>query len=341
GVWSRPTQLFGFNQIQPYYITEDKNFTKLALLTDKNDTLHLIWSFTETKYEPVKEGEMPAVRMATSVKDEGIFYSQKLKDGEWSRPEEIFNPQEKGQDRISQILLAVDSSCQPHIICRLPDYSIYHLTKDENNNWFSSPLVFNTGKDITAHPQHLWLTIDNNDTWHLVWHEIENKMYYTIKPKGEDWQTSIEISQGKELHLGSFFTAALDKKGSLHFAWRDTKSQDPNPIIYAFKLEGGTLLDLVLLAGNSHDFSRYEWGVRLALDSNNIPHILWIGEDTQIMYITKIKGGGWSEPVAISNNLGRINQEPYFISSGDALHVVFVSGEGASKDIFYSFKPLK
>lgn len=341
GVWSEPTQLFSFSQIQPYYITEDKNFSKLALVSDKKDTLYLIWSLTETKSEVVERGKTPTTRAVISAKDINVFYSQKLKDGEWSEPEKIFNPQEEGQNQISQILLAVDSDYQPHIICRLPDYSIYQITKDKNNNWFSSPQTFKTQGGVVARPKYLWLTIDNNDTWHLVWSEKENRMYYALKPKGKDWQMPVEISQGKELHLGSFFSAALDKKGGLHFAWRDAKAQGPNPIIYAFKLKNEALSELVYLIEDSHDFSGYEWGVRLTLNGNNFPHVIWIGEDTQIMYINKIKGGGWSESVAISNNLGRINREPYLMGSEEALHLVFMSGEWTYGNIFYNFKPLK
>lgn len=340
GVWSEPIRLFEFDETQPYYVTVEKEFTKLEFVSDKNGALHLIWSLTETKYEPVKEGEMPAVRMATSVKEEGIFYSQKPKNGKWSKPEAIFNPQEKHQKEISQILLAVDSNCRPHILCLLPDDNIYHLTKDGNNNWFSSLQVFQTRNEIKARPKYLWLTIDNKDTWHFIWSERENKMYYTIKPKGEDWQTPIEISQGKELHLGSFFTVAFDKQSSLHFAWRDNRSTGPNPIIYALKSKNETFSELVYFTEDSHDFSGYEWGVRLVLD-NNIPHIIWIGDEYKIMYATKLKEGNWSEPITISNDLGRINREPYLLGGEEVLHLVFMSGEWSYGNIFYSFKPLK
>lgn len=351
GVWSNPVQLFEFKETQPAYFTKDKIFTKFTLVTDKNNTLHLIWSLTEAYYEPVKRGETPATRIAKAVIDKNIFYSQKLKNGKWSEPEVIFNPQEKDQNQINQILLAVDSNCQPHIICLLPDYSICHLTKDRNNNWFSSPLVFKTENGLMAHPKYLWLTIDAKDTWHLVWPEKENRLYYTIKPKGEDWQMSVEISQGRELHLGSFFAAALDKKGNLHLAWRDSRSPGPNPIIYAFKPKNGTLSDLVHLTEDSGVFSASERGIRLAL-FNNLPRVVWVDEgfekseektgfQSQIIYTAKLKERDWSEPITISNSLGRINREPYLIGSKEALHLVFMSGEWSYGNIFYSFKSLK
>lgn len=352
GVWSEPVQLFEFKETQPAYFTKDKIFTKLTLVTDKNNTLHLVWSLTEVYYQPVKRGETPATRIAKAIIDKNIFYSQKPKNEKWSKPEAIFTPQEKDQNRINQIFLAVDSDCQPHIICLLPDYNLYHLTKGENNNWDFSPQFIQKEDTTPARPKYLWLTIDAKDTWHLAWSEKENRLYYTIKPKGEDWQSPVEISQGKELNLGSFFAAALDKKDNLHFAWKDNRSQGPNPIIYAFKPKSGTLSDLVYLTKSSGIFSGYEWGIRLALFNNDIPRIVWVNEgfenpeektgfQSQILYSGKLKEGGWSEPVIISDNLRRINREPYLLGSQKALHLVFMSGEWSYGNIFYSSKPLK
>ncbi len=120
---------------------------------------------------------------------------------------------------------------------------------------------------------------------------------------------------------------AVAADGTVHLAWEES-----NGFIYYRAYANGTWGSVqALVQGDSP---------ALAVDGNGTVHLVWVDEDFNqsfnIFYMQKPATGDWSPPTNISKTTGASSAPDIAVTSGGAVHIVWVDSTPGQPTIYYS-----
>lgn len=181
------------------------------------------------------------------------------------------------------------------------------------------------------------IAVDGADTVHVVWSDDvpgTREVYYKrSSDRGETWSTMKRLTW-----LSSYCgnpTMAADSAASLHVAW-DVEAPKNMEIYYKRSPDGGATWSAAeKLVGNPGGSS---WS-RLAVDSMNNPHIVWMDStpgDPEIYYKTSTDGGStWGANKRLTWTGGNSYDPDLAIDSAGFVHVVWRDDIAADIEVYY------
>jgi len=261
-----------------------------------------------------------------------------------------------------RVALAVDSENNIHIAWKdkTPlldsgnDWDVFYRIKYANEIWGPVELV---SESSTKHVHCLALTVDTNDTVHIVWTDEtpllksgdDKDIYYRCKPSQSTWAPVqlVSINSTEDCTCPQLIT---DSKNTVHVVWPDgtnlgNAGQDYD-IFYAKKQQNSSWGTMTLL---SSDSTQHSLVPSIATDSNDVIHIVW--QETQsnkngensynILYTKKEPDSPCTESINISGKNKASSVHPFIATdSTDMVHVIWLDrsnilNAGTDYDVFY------
>ena len=153
-----------------------------------------------------------------------IMFASRPVDGPWSEPEAITPAIYLAEARI-----AMDSADAVHVVYRgegnSNGYPLLYITKPQGGSWSQpvqiAPRVVDSVK--------FWLLTDGKDQVHLVWEDINRKLWHRLRtPEGQwtDAQQIFDWGWGSGSHTFDQYYFGVDDVGGIHFLFfYDTRLQ--------------------------------------------------------------------------------------------------------------------
>ncbi len=172
------------------------------------------------------------------------------------------------------------------------------------------------------------MAVDADGFTHVVWYgydqDYDEYFIYYATNAGGTWSAPTLISTQSDYDQYDP-QIALDSGGNAHVVWYGYDPSDSYEQIYYSTNTGGTWSDPELLSTQS-DYDQYY--CQIALDSNDIAHVVWEGYDRgenyyHIYYVTNA-GGTWSDPELLSTQSDYSQYEPQIaVDSSDNINVAW------------------
>lgn len=138
-----------------------------------------------------------------------IIYTTKPLGDTWSQPKNISN--KPGYSWAPDI--TVNPSGDVHVVWfEVFEGVAYYTGKPAGDTLFNSPVSL---PSVLGQPE---ITVDSDKTLHLVW-DVGGEIYYSKKPDGNNWSSSINISN--TVGNSNINHAPYSKAGIIHFVWQD------------------------------------------------------------------------------------------------------------------------
>jgi hypothetical protein len=247
----------------PGYKNQDLWQEHPSLLVGKNNALYVVW-----------EGK------DQSTNNQQIKFSKSVDNGNtWSKWIDIKH-QEASQSRPTMIERNGKLFVFMYSKLNLPETQIWYTTSQDNGKtWGSWKNISNSKNDA----RHLHAVIDNQDTIHLVWRELNPQLKKTqimySAFDGKDWSESITITTSDSFQY--FPQVGIDKNNTVFVTWVETKKK------YGFPEESPEEGDSFF---SSKTISQNTFSDKSALSKNSyyptvIPNS--IKEGTFILYATE------------------------------------------------------
>ncbi|MBN1537615.1 MAG: PD40 domain-containing protein [Anaerolineales bacterium] len=217
------------------------------------------------------------------------------------------------------VLLESDSDNTIHLIWRdnnLDQSTLYYSYKLRNGDWVTPTQVSN----VTASGS-FDMTLDDEDTIHLVWRGVGG-MLYTLKPKGGAWVTPIFLSTS-----GANPSIVIDSLGTIHVFW--------DGIFHTYKLDGSDWISPERINSEGSE-------PKVVIDQNNTIHVIYyIYHNFMIIhYLNKPIDGNWSTPIQIYQDFSFGLEHEMCSDSEGTLHAVWADLSSSQLFISYSQKPV-
>jgi len=239
------------------------------------------------------------------------------------------------------------------------DWDVMYKSKPTMGQWTPTELV-STGSSLTSHC--LFLTVDHQDTVHVVWKEdtdafssgSDSDIWYAQKPRDGQW-SSPEIVSTESVTDSSCPCVAVDSSGRIVIVWADgtnySGSGDDWDVVVRWKEPDGIWSPIEVVSTEStHNCLK----ASLALEETGEIHVVWIeeganysgsGDDWDVMYKARGRNGSWNPVEVVSTDSSGDSLNPSFlmIDAEGTLHIAWVDdtntgGIGGSNNIFYAYK---
>ncbi len=184
--------------------------------------------------------------------------------------------------------------------------SLAYATREPDGTW-SGPASIAGG--CCFGPQ---LQVDQQNTLHAMWDD-SGSVYHASKPLGQDWTVPEVVGGG----IDARFKVGSD--GSLHAVWAG------GGVAYATKPVGAAWSSPVNLSNSLEGIPD------IAVDGQNLPHVVWIGSGGNVMYTHETVNGLWSSPVGIAISAQFPVGSPAIAVIGPATIGVALYADGALK----------
>ncbi len=250
------------------------------------------------------EGNLYVVWKDYTTGNSGILADTRPSNGNWSALEPIPDTS-AGSGNPS---LAIDYEGSLHVVWTdniTGESGIFYANRPSGGNW-SAPQKITGSSDNSTAPD---IAADGQGNLHVVWQEgLEEApdILYTTKPSDGSWaEQPINISNTIWWSMSP--SIAVDGEGNVHVVWRDNDDTIDitggySDIFYATKPSDSGWSVPQNISHSERNSSR----PRIAVDSENNPHVVW--EETYDQYATDIRpryntrsGDSWlAEPETIS-----------------------------------------
>jgi hypothetical protein len=216
---------------------------------------------------------------------------------------------------------------------------ITYVEKARDGVW-TEPFNISNNSSQSRSPS---LAVDSQGTTYVAWHDFgpgKFSIFYSQRPKGGTWSDPYNVTSNREASTNP--ALAVDNQGTLHLVWQEDTLEDTDvyytDIYYASRNQDGTWSEPVNISKTHGD----SYGASIAVDSQDDVHVVWY-DDTpgkeDIFYVTKPKGGEWSEPVNISNNPENSESPVLVVDSQDTVHLAWCDFSSGNWEILYASKP--
>ena len=236
------------------------------------------------------------------------------------------------------------------------DWDVFYRYKPINGSW---SLIEVVSTENTSECSCLSLTVDYNDTVHIVWaaktddiNSLVDKIYYRCKTRNGIWG-KVSCVSNESIHDCTCPSIGVDNKGIVYVAWPDrtnyNNSGDDYDIFYKYKAENGYWSALEVVSAESTSQSL---AASIDIDRKDTIHVIWndrtdfndSGKDYDIVYKFKTKDGIWSDTEIISKESKSNCKWPSLtVDSKNKVHVAWADqtnyqNSGTDYDIFYKSK---
>ncbi|MEW5985988.1 MAG: hypothetical protein AB1791_05090 [Chloroflexota bacterium] len=280
----------------PYLVTTGNSVAILwEMVMSENDTLHLLW---QDNYD--------------------LYYVERSAAGVWSAVQNLTNS--AAEDSWPQMVIGDDGTA--HVAWERTfeyDSDIYYMRR--TGGVWSAPEVASTDGATYYGPE---LAVDSDNNVHIAWGGLE--VYYRRRSSFGVWeaQQTIYVSDYTASRVG----LAVDGQGNAHIVFPDSSSSTSRNIYYTF-VPSGSIWNIIENVSNDSSYYAYHDKPEVAVDENDIAHVIWVG-DGSIQYAQRLMGGEWSSRLAIGD-LSRADPDPLLAGEeSGVLHVVF-----GGEEIFY------
>lgn len=190
--------------------------------------------------------------------------------------------------------------------------SLEYTTREPDGTWSApAPIAGSSGFG----PQFL---VDQQNTLHAMWDA--GAIFYASKPLGQDWSAPVVVGYGVDAR----FKLGLD--GSLHAVWTIPTSYQWG-VAYATKPAGGAWSPPIELSDAA---TQTQSTPDIAVDGQNLPHVVWIGPgNNNVIYTHETFNGLWSSAVSIASSAQLPPRNPAIAMIGPAtIGVAYFDGGG-------------
>jgi hypothetical protein len=263
-------------------VIEDLLIDKLSsdprLAVDAQGNIHIVWHAT---YD------------AANAKS-GVLYTRLDSEGRTLVPEKVVC------DRCLSPAIDTDSYGHPHILARDSSGRLYYLILDDNGNSLLDKTRLNTQFSALGGGVAPDLSIDANDTRHIVWYEdtpgAAGDLIYTRIPASD-------IPSPNQLffsHINAWNSHRLmvqsDSQGAAHILWHDYRgTSDTTGSIFWKRINpDGTMTDEVLVTNSAYNETGLE--ILFSIDSSDRIHYATRDKNTRVGYGTLDRDGNVLEP---------------------------------------------
>jgi len=302
----------------PVWNDGDSSFSSMTIGDD--GTIHVVWH-DDTDI------------LGTDIE---IFYKKYTESTGWSAFEIISDDITRWNDATSYLpKIAVGSNGQVHVVWTDytnglwgTDIEIIYTKYTPGVGW-SIPIVISDGyggtywnNDTSQSPD---IALDGAGNVHVVWDDFTNgwwgvdqEIMYAKYTVGSGWSNATVISNG----IGGWNNGTSSKASIaiyndiIHVVWQDNTmgicgggGTDPE-IMYACYTAGSWSNPTVISDSGVWWNDGSSFNPSSAVDKNGGVHVVWEdytdgwwGTDTEIMYVNKLAGAGWSAAIIILDNI--------------------------------------
>ena len=243
----------------------------ISLVLDKNDRPHIL------------------SQIGTHGLARVFLYLRYTEKGVWEEP---FFPMLTHGSKLFHPSLALDAQGNPHIVYMADNGStkeLWYIKNTKMTRTWSNP-----EKITNLNPSSFSFALGgkNQDEVHVGFISGNSTFFYAKKPfdlwtflsvdtaRVAEQPLVLRLDQDHQPHAVYFYNDGLGKK-----------------LRYSFESAQNWSADLSLLTSVSMDRPL----LNFELDTNEAPHIAYIGGDKQAYYITKMSSGRWSVPLKVKN----------------------------------------
>jgi len=230
--------------------------------------------------------------------------------------------------------IAVDSNGYSHVVWREEvSFNNDKIFYADNTGGSWESVQISSGGDDDMVPR---IAVDSNNASHVVWWDTNNSEIYYRNNQGGNWGAVFNVSQ-KPATNNWDPRIEVDLQDNVHVAWCTTEER----IYYRKRLSNGTWPTtsdwwFITAPGSSHNGEP-----EMAVDSNGIPHIIWMScTDSWCVYYAVYNGvDDWNLSRVSSNADGDVIDEGYeiVVDTNRKVHIVYTAHDvGESADVFYA-----
>jgi hypothetical protein len=298
-----------------------------------------------------------------------IDYRQRTNDNIWLPVERVYN----GTTILENIAMAVDSHSVVHLVWHEYNVGVKYTARNTAGTWSEPTLISfedNAPVDMFVDMNDkLHLLLSWNNTSYLqkpdggAWSTPEdvsipggcfnkmvvsplgaihivcrnNYLYYIQRSTGGSWSELQQISS-RTVHV---FTLILDSQGVPHLVWDEGQDEysDTIDISYAHRMADSSWTNPVKVETGI----LYLGVIMVGIDDQDSLHLVWNGGDTynvflfDIYYQKKEQGGGWSNPVNVSNTETSSEYPSLALTSQGDVLVAWVEGSESGFASYYNW----
>lgn len=225
--------------------------------------------------------------------------------------------------------IVADSVGQVHLAWQRNWGSIQVSARDLDGVWIA-PLQLSPAGHDARYPA---LGADATGGVHAVWADqataSTGSIYYAYRASGGAWTTPISLIANT--WLPTYPDVAFDSLGGVHVVWQYGYDGENN-LQYAYKPPGGAWQ----APSDVWDTPPGAYVPALAIDGNNVLHLIWKQSGTDVAYSTRSLSGSWSAPVVVHHASNSVWRPDIATTGASTLIAAWRQQVGPQQQIFVS-----